>query len=53
MKTVHSQRLAAFLMARGFQLIRTEPNRKTPRYNVFIFRASAELEAAITEYSTK
>lgn len=53
MKAIHSQRLAAALMAKGFVLIRMEPNKKTPRYNVFIFRASAELEAAITEYSTK
>jgi hypothetical protein len=49
-KTVHSQRLAAFLMARGFVLIRTEPDKRGTDRNVFIFHASAELEAAITVY---
>jgi hypothetical protein len=40
-------------MARGFPLIRTEPDHKRPGANVFLFRKSSELEAAITEYCSK
>ncbi|WP_432803707.1 DUF5659 domain-containing protein [Brevibacillus borstelensis] len=51
-KVIHSQKLAGHLMARGFVLVRTEPDRRGNGRNVFLFRKSDELERAITEYSS-
>ena len=47
---VFSQRLAGFLMLKGFRLVRTERNMKFEKKNVFIFKKSDELEEAIDEY---
>lgn len=49
-KIIHNQRLAAFLMARGFVLLRTEPDRRGNGRNVFVFKAGQALEAAVSEY---
>ncbi|WP_423781985.1 DUF5659 domain-containing protein [Brevibacillus agri] len=51
-KVIHSQKLAGHLMARGFVLVGTEPDRRGNGRNVFLFRKSDELERAITEYSS-
>ncbi|EJL31791.1 hypothetical protein PMI05_00556 [Brevibacillus sp. BC25] len=51
-KIIHSQKLAGYLMARGFVLVRTEPDRRGNGRNVFLFRVSDELERAVTEYSS-
>ncbi|MFA4137037.1 MULTISPECIES: DUF5659 domain-containing protein [unclassified Brevibacillus] len=50
-KIIHSQKLAGYLMARGFVLVRTEADRRGNGRNVFLFRKSDEIERAITEYS--
>lgn len=50
MKIIFSQRLAAYLMARGFVLQRTEPDKRQNGRNIFVFHASEALEAAISDY---
>ncbi|WP_354702701.1 DUF5659 domain-containing protein [Brevibacillus panacihumi] len=51
-KVIHSQKLAGYLMARGFVLVGTEPDRRGNGRNVFLFRKSDELERAVTKYSS-
>lgn len=46
---VFSMKLARELGLRGFKLIATEPNRKIPWYNVYLFDDTPELRRAITE----
>lgn len=51
---VMSQRLAGYLMQRGFVLQKLKPtNKNGVRRNVFIFNESEELIKAIHEYSNK
>lgn len=50
LKVIHSMSLASFLMARGFVLLRTEPNRRGTGRNIFLFKSSAELDAATADY---
>ncbi|MEK3720569.1 DUF5659 domain-containing protein [Paenibacillus sp. FSL H8-0034] len=47
---VMGQKLAGFLMMKGFKLHALEQNRKDTRKHVFIFTTSIELEKAIEEY---
>jgi hypothetical protein len=47
---VFSQRLAGFLMHRGYRLIRVEPNRRLPKFHVFIFEDSEGLREKMAEY---
>ena len=51
MKTfkIFSMKLARELGLRGFRYIATEPNRKAPWLNVYLFEDSEELQKAITE----
>lgn len=52
-KTIYSQRLAGMLMQKGFVLVGMEKNEKSQSgRNVFFFKNSPELEAAIYEYVT-
>lgn len=50
-KTIYSQKLAGTLMVKGFVLAGMETNKKSDSgRNVFFFKNSPELEAAIEEY---
>lgn len=46
---VFSIKLARELGLRGFKLVGTEPNRKVPWYNVYLFEDTPDLRKAITE----
>lgn len=48
---VFSQRLAGFLMQKGFVLIRMNRNLDDRSKNVFLFKDSEEIESAIQDYS--
>lgn len=48
-KVIHSQRLAGFLLMRGFVLQGVRADKRTRR-NVFLFNASEQLESAIGDY---
>lgn len=43
-------RLLSFLKAKGFLPSMTLPDRDNPKFNIWIFDNSPELEAAIDEY---
>jgi len=47
---VRYQRLAGYLMQRGFVLLDMRPNPEVPHRNVFIFRESSDIKAAISEF---
>lgn len=49
--TIFSQRLAGWLMCRGFCLVAMDKNDKDQSKNVFFFRDSAELRDAVREYT--
>lgn len=49
-KLIFSQRLAGYLMMRGFILINMRPNNDGSGKNVFFFKTTPELESAINEY---
>ena len=49
-KTIFSQRLAGYLMMRGFVLIDIRKNENGSGKNVFYFKDSIELSAAMKEY---
>lgn len=51
MKTIYSLRLARYLIDRGFKCEGIAPNPRKPWFNAYLFSASEELEAIITEYS--
>ena len=46
---VFSMKLAKELGLRGFKFIGTEPNRKVPWYNVYLFEDTLDLRKAIEE----
>lgn len=48
---IHYQRLAGFLMQRGFVLKELRPSSKFPQLNVFVFRDSPELKEAMADFS--
>ena len=50
MKTIYSLRLARYLIDKGYYCAGTVPNPQKPWFNAYLFEASEELEAAITEY---
>ncbi|WP_003545419.1 DUF5659 domain-containing protein [Desulfotomaculum nigrificans] len=45
-----NQKMAGYLMMKGFKLHEIKPNDKYPEKNVFLFTNSSELEKAITEF---
>jgi hypothetical protein len=47
---IFSQRLAGYLMQKGFILLRLNKNLDDPTKNVFLFKDSKEIESAIQEY---
>ena len=50
---VYSKRVAEELMKQGFVLERTERNAKHPRYLVFIFIHTPEIEQAFVKLTKK
>lgn len=50
MKTIFSQRLAGYLMTKGFVLVDMRPNENGNGKNVFYFNESPDLEIAIVDY---
>jgi len=50
---VRSQRLAGYLMQKGFKLHKIAPNKKYPNRNVFYFSDSDELHNAVEGYKTQ
>lgn len=49
-KPIYSQKLAAYLMLRGFVLLNMEKNKDNSGRNVFFFNNSNQLEDATNEY---
>ena len=47
---VYTQRLARFLLERGFIFIRTTPDTSKPSFKNWVFPDSEELRAAVREY---
>ena len=45
-KLVFSRRIAAELRKQGFRLLRTIPNHNNPKYDVYIFEDTEELNGA-------
>ena len=44
-------RLCRYLMERGFTPYRTAPDKRNPRYTVWLFEHTPELAAAVLDYS--
>jgi len=53
MFVVKTQRLAGYLMQKGFVLQRIDQDYKDPKRNVFLFNRSDELNNAVKEYKIK
>ncbi len=47
---VFNQRLAGFLMLKGFKLLAVEPNRNIRDFNIFSFEKSEKLNRTIKQY---
>lgn len=47
---VFNQRLAGFLMLKGFRILAVEPNKNIKDFNVFTFKKSDKLNRAIRQY---
>lgn len=47
---VFNQRLAGFLMLKGFKLLAVEPNRDIKDFNIFSFEKSNKLNRTIKQY---
>lgn len=47
---VFNQRLAGFLMLKGFKLLAVEPNRNIKDFNIFTFEKSNKLDKAMKQY---
>ncbi len=47
---IFNQRLAGFLMLKGYKLIKMEPNRDIIGFNIFTFEKSFKLDKAIKQY---
>lgn len=45
-----NQRLAGFLMLKGFKLLTVEPNKNIKDFNIFTFEKSDKLNRAIKQY---
>ena len=51
--TIYMPKYARLLQARGFEIVRIMPNNKNPKYNVYQFEDTPELQRAITEIMAK
>ncbi len=50
-KAIFSQRLAGYLLMKGFVLAESRKDYKNPEKNIFFFYESVELLNAMTEYT--
>lgn len=50
---IYSQKMAGYLMQKGFVLINMQPDLKKSGRNVFFFKDSPQLKAAIDEYMSR
>lgn len=50
---VYNQRMAGYLMQKGFVLIDMRPDLKNTRRNVFLFNDTPQLKSAIDEYMSR
>lgn len=50
---VYSQKMAGYLMQRGFVLINMQPDLKKTGRNVFFFKDTSQLKSAINEYMSR
>lgn len=46
-------RMCNYLMDKGFEPYKVAPDRNNPKYNVFIFTATPDLNQAVIEYINK
>lgn len=51
--TIYSQKLAGYLMLRGFVLIDMQEDIKPTGRNVFLFKNTPQLQSAIDEYKSR
>lgn len=49
----YSQKLCAFLMTKGFKLVRVDANRENTNFNIFLFDDSLEVRKAVDEFKSK
>lgn len=52
-KKIFTKRMALYLRQCGLPIIRTEPNKCKPEFDVYIFKNSFELQTAISEYMNR
>lgn len=50
---IYSQRMAGYLMLRGFYLVAIQPNIKAPGKNCYLFFDSSMLKEAMEDYMNK
>lgn len=50
-KLIYRQRLAGYLMTKGFPLMGMIPSEKSKGFNVFLFKASDKLQEEINKYT--
>lgn len=50
---VFNQKMAGYLMQKGFVLIDMRPDLKNTRRNVFLFNDTPQLKSAIDEYMSR
>lgn len=51
MYVIKTQKMATFLMNKGFRLIKLQKDRTNPNRNVYLFKDSLELRKVMSEYS--
>lgn len=52
-RIIYNQRMAGYLMQRGFVLVDMRPDLKNTRRNVFLFNDTPQLKTAIDEYMSR
>lgn len=52
-KIIYNQKMAGYLMHRGFVLIDMRPDLKNTGRNVFFFKDTSQLKSAIDEYMSR
>lgn len=52
-KIIYNQKMAGYLMQRGFVLIDMQPDLKKTGRNVFFFNDTPQLKSAIDEYMSR
>jgi hypothetical protein len=50
MYVIRTQKLATYLMERGFELKKTDKNKEDERFNVFLFQDTPILRATVKQY---